>query len=61
MCLQIIVAWNGLAISAFARASTILKKGPGEMEFRFPVEGTEVQSFFLSVPSNFTALRSPLK
>lgn len=36
---KVIVSWNGLAISAFARASVILKAEPVETKFQFPVFG----------------------
>ncbi|WVZ67498.1 hypothetical protein U9M48_016566 [Paspalum notatum var. saurae] len=36
---KVIVSWNGLAISAFARASQILKSGPTGTVFNFPVTG----------------------
>lgn len=36
---KVIVSWNGLAISAFARASQILKSGPSGTIFNFPVTG----------------------
>ncbi|KAG8054003.1 hypothetical protein GUJ93_ZPchr0001g29937 [Zizania palustris] len=36
---KVIVSWNGLAISAFARASQILKSGPSGSKFWFPVTG----------------------
>ncbi|TVU34686.1 hypothetical protein EJB05_16531 [Eragrostis curvula] len=36
---KVIVSWNGLAISAFARASQILKSGRTETRFNFPVTG----------------------
>ncbi|KAK8947138.1 hypothetical protein KSP39_PZI007372 [Platanthera zijinensis] len=36
---KVIVSWNGLAISAFARASIILKEEPIETKFHFPVLG----------------------
>ncbi|XP_050363698.1 uncharacterized protein LOC126782482 [Argentina anserina] len=38
---KVIVAWNGLAISAFARASKILKNEPKEIKFNFPVVGSD--------------------
>jgi hypothetical protein len=36
------VAWNGLAISAFARASQILRKEPQDVHYEFPVTGCHV-------------------
>ncbi|OEL17781.1 Spermatogenesis-associated protein 20 [Dichanthelium oligosanthes] len=36
---KVIVSWNGLAISAFARASQILKSEPTGARFNFPVTG----------------------
>ncbi|VAH68526.1 unnamed protein product [Triticum turgidum subsp. durum] len=38
---KVIVSWNGLAISAFARASQILKSGPPGTKFYFPVVGCD--------------------
>ena len=40
---QVIVSWNGLAISAFARASKVLKAEPKESKFFFPVVGCDVR------------------
>ncbi|KAL1558435.1 dTMP kinase [Salvia divinorum] len=37
---KVIVSWNGLAISAFARASKILKDEPEGTQYHFPVVGT---------------------
>lgn len=39
---QVIVSWNGLAISSFARASKILLEEPEGTQFCFPVVGTNV-------------------
>ncbi|KAE9460569.1 hypothetical protein C3L33_07581, partial [Rhododendron williamsianum] len=39
---KVIVSWNGLAISAFARASKILKGEPDETKFNFPVAGSDL-------------------
>jgi len=39
---QVIVAWNGLAISAFARASRILLTEPPGVRYEFPVTGCHV-------------------
>ncbi|XP_020585915.1 spermatogenesis-associated protein 20 [Phalaenopsis equestris] len=36
---KVIVSWNGLAISSFARASKILEAEPEETKFHFPVSG----------------------
>nr|GMC77733.1 spermatogenesis-associated protein 20 [Ipomoea batatas] len=38
---KVIVSWNGLAISSFARASKILKGEPERTNFYFPVVGTQ--------------------
>ncbi|KAM0841007.1 hypothetical protein ACQ4PT_059295 [Festuca glaucescens] len=38
---KVIVSWNGLAISAFARASQILKSGPPGTKYYFPVTGCD--------------------
>lgn len=42
---QVIVSWNGLAISAFARASKILKDEPEGTQFYFPVLGTQPKEY----------------
>ncbi|KAL6210429.1 hypothetical protein ACLB2K_015661 [Fragaria x ananassa] len=42
---KVIVAWNGLAISAFARASKILKNEPKEIKFNFPVVGCDPREY----------------
>ena len=39
---QVIVSWNGMAISAFARASKILKNEHEGIQFHFPVVGANV-------------------
>ncbi|KAK3041455.1 hypothetical protein RJ639_000432, partial [Escallonia herrerae] len=42
---KVIVSWNGLAVSSFARASKILKSEPVETMFNFPVVGTADELF----------------
>ncbi|KAK6164754.1 hypothetical protein DH2020_001618 [Rehmannia glutinosa] len=42
---KVIVSWNGLAISSFARASQILKGEPEGTEFYFPVIGTHPKEY----------------
>ncbi|KAI7747682.1 hypothetical protein M8C21_029020, partial [Ambrosia artemisiifolia] len=42
---KVIVSWNGLAISSFARASKILKTEPEDTKFNFPVSGTNPQEY----------------
>lgn len=42
---KVIVSWNGLAISAFARASIILKAEPIETKFHFPVFGSNPNEY----------------
>ncbi|KAL2345388.1 hypothetical protein Fmac_006673 [Flemingia macrophylla] len=42
---KVIVSWNGLAISAFARASKILKGEPEGTKFYFPVVGTDPKEY----------------
>lgn len=42
---KVIVSWNGLAISSFARASKILKLEPKETRFNFPVVGCEPKEY----------------
>nr|KAJ0220247.1 hypothetical protein LSAT_V11C200070080 [Lactuca sativa] len=38
---QVIVSWNGLVVSSFARASKILNNEPDVTKFNFPVAGTD--------------------
>ncbi|KAG0483455.1 hypothetical protein HPP92_011539 [Vanilla planifolia] len=42
---KVIVSWNGLAISSFARASKILEAEPKETKFHFPVVGFEANDY----------------
>ncbi|GMH31017.1 hypothetical protein Nepgr_032860 [Nepenthes gracilis] len=42
---KVIVSWNGLAISSFARASKILEGEPEEMKFYFPVTGCNPKEY----------------
>lgn len=42
---KVIVSWNGLAISAFARASKILEGEPEGTKFYFPVVGSEPKEY----------------
>lgn len=42
---KVIVAWNGLAISAFARASRKLRVEPKDMTYHFPVIGTNLAEY----------------
>ncbi|XP_022864664.1 spermatogenesis-associated protein 20-like isoform X1 [Olea europaea var. sylvestris] len=42
---KVIVSWNGLAISSFARASKILKGEPVGTTFYFPVTGTNSEEY----------------
>ncbi|KAL6271785.1 hypothetical protein ACE6H2_028696 [Prunus campanulata] len=42
---KVIVSWNGLAISAFARASKILKNEPEGIKFNFPVVGSDPKEY----------------
>ncbi|XP_006645291.1 spermatogenesis-associated protein 20 isoform X2 [Oryza brachyantha] len=42
---KVIVSWNGLAISAFARASRILKSEPTGTRFCFPVTGCNPEEY----------------
>ncbi|KAL2634596.1 hypothetical protein R1flu_006075 [Riccia fluitans] len=48
---KVIVAWNGLALSAFARASRILQKEPEGMQYYFPVTGCNPKEY-LSAAGN---------
>uniref|UniRef100_A0A0E0N7B9 Spermatogenesis-associated protein 20-like TRX domain-containing protein n=1 Tax=Oryza rufipogon TaxID=4529 RepID=A0A0E0N7B9_ORYRU len=42
---KVIVSWNGLAISAFARASQILKSEPTGTRFCFPITGCNPEEY----------------
>ncbi|KAG6504986.1 hypothetical protein ZIOFF_037334 [Zingiber officinale] len=42
---KVIVSWNGLAISSFARASKVLKAEPKETQFYFPVMGCDPNEY----------------
>lgn len=42
---KVIVSWNGLVISSFARASKILKGEAEGIKFNFPVVGTEPKEY----------------
>ncbi|CAI8615056.1 unnamed protein product [Vicia faba] len=42
---KVIVSWNGLAISSFARASKILKGEAEGIKFNFPVVGTQPKEY----------------
>ncbi|KAF9607389.1 hypothetical protein IFM89_034622 [Coptis chinensis] len=42
---KVIVSWNGLAISSFARASKILKNEPEDTKFNFPVAGCDPKEY----------------
>ncbi|VFQ89942.1 unnamed protein product [Cuscuta campestris] len=42
---KVIVSWNGLAISSFARASQILKSEPEGTKFYFPVVGSHPSEY----------------
>lgn len=59
--IQVIVAWNGLVISAMARASKILKVEPENAKFYFPVIGCEVRKWSSVQPVNFPYLTEEMK
>ncbi|XP_057461629.1 uncharacterized protein LOC130751906 [Actinidia eriantha] len=42
---KVIVSWNGLAISSFARASKILKSEPEGTKFNFPIAGSDPKEY----------------
>lgn len=42
---KVIVAWNGLAMSAFARASRMLRAEPKGSSYYFPVKGTDLLAY----------------
>ncbi|KAJ7977515.1 spermatogenesis-associated protein 20 [Quillaja saponaria] len=42
---KVIVSWNGLAISSFARASKVLKNESKGTKFNFPVEGSDPKEY----------------
>jgi hypothetical protein len=43
--LQVVTAWNGLAISAYANASRVLASEHAQAEPRFPVEGRPASDY----------------
>eukprot|EP01018_Ginkgo_biloba_P017821 Gb_30260 [translate_table: standard] len=57
---KVIVAWNGFAISAFARASKILKAEPKEIKYYFPVTGCDAIDYLLVAEKAATFIKSKL-
>eukprot|EP00268_Persea_americana_P040361 TRINITY_DN4005_c0_g3_i1.p1 TRINITY_DN4005_c0_g3~~TRINITY_DN4005_c0_g3_i1.p1 ORF type:complete len:838 (+),score=178.18 TRINITY_DN4005_c0_g3_i1:85-2598(+) len=57
---KVIVSWNGLAISSFARASKILKTEPKETKFNFPVVGCDPKEYLEVAEKAASFIRSRL-
>ncbi|GKC08309.1 spermatogenesis-associated protein 20 isoform X2, partial [Tanacetum coccineum] len=57
---KVIVAWNGLTISSFARASKILKNEPDGTKFNFPVTGTNPQEYMEVAKKALTFIKENL-
>ncbi|CAN6693799.1 unnamed protein product [Malus baccata var. baccata] len=57
---KVIVSWNGLAISAFARASKILKNEPDGIKFNFPVVGSDPREYMQVAERAATFIRRKL-
>ncbi|GFQ03340.1 spermatogenesis-associated protein 20 [Phtheirospermum japonicum] len=57
---KVIVSWNGLAISSFARASQILKGEPDGTKFDFPVAGTHPKEYMEVAEKAATFIRKNL-
>ena len=46
---QVVTAWNGMAIGAFANASRVLANEPGPPQAAFPVEGRPAHEYLAGV------------
>ncbi|CAM6089523.1 unnamed protein product [Calypogeia fissa] len=57
---KVIVAWNGLAISAFARASRILKMEPHGLKYNFPVTGCDCREYLVAAERAARFIRTKL-
>ncbi|XP_076888595.1 uncharacterized protein LOC143539063 [Bidens hawaiensis] len=57
---KVIVSWNGLAISSFARASKILKTEPEGTLSNFPVAGTNPQEYMEVAKKALTFIKENL-
>ncbi|KAK9136958.1 hypothetical protein Sjap_007552 [Stephania japonica] len=57
---KVIVSWNGLAISAFARASKILKGEPERIEYNFPVVGSYPKEYLEAAEKAASFIRKNL-
>ncbi|XP_017252409.1 uncharacterized protein LOC108222933 isoform X1 [Daucus carota subsp. sativus] len=57
---KVIVAWNGLTISAFARASKVLKGEPNGTKFYFPVDGANPSDYMGAARKAATFIRKKL-
>ncbi|KAG6508448.1 hypothetical protein ZIOFF_033822 [Zingiber officinale] len=57
---KVIVSWNGLAISSFARASKVLKAEPKETQFYFPVMGCDPNEYLEVAEKAVSFIKSKL-
>ncbi|PIN01246.1 protein containing a thioredoxin domain [Handroanthus impetiginosus] len=57
---KVIVSWNGLAISSFAKASKVLKVEPEGTKFYFPVVGTDPKEYMEVAEKAATFIRKNL-
>lgn len=57
---KIIVAWNGLAISAFARASRMLLSEPKGVSYNFPVTGCDPKEYLHVAEQAATFIKNQL-
>ncbi|KAI0510384.1 hypothetical protein KFK09_010985 [Dendrobium nobile] len=57
---KVIVSWNGLAISSFARASKILEAEPKETKFHFPIIGCDPNDYLEAAEKAARFIKSKL-
>ncbi|KAG6547746.1 hypothetical protein Mapa_010559 [Marchantia paleacea] len=57
---KVIVAWNGLAISAFSRASRILGLEPQGLQYHFPVTGCNPKEYLHAAEKAASFIRAKL-
>ncbi|KAL3693595.1 hypothetical protein R1sor_007246 [Riccia sorocarpa] len=55
---KVIVAWNGLALSAFSRASRILRMEPESEKYYFPVTGCDPKEYLAAAEKVASFIRS---